>query len=81
MPHKIHLNGIQLTPLIKQDKLYVRYRQNAVCDSCFFVIASSFLFFLTLGLQLAVGFAGLCSRAVRLTGRRLKAFEGVNTIF
>lgn len=26
MPHKIHLNGIQLPPLIKQDKLYVRYR-------------------------------------------------------
>jgi len=29
----------------------------------------------------AAGFSGLCSRAVRLTGRRLKAFEGVNTIF
>lgn len=34
-----------------------------------------------LGSQPAVGFAGLCSRAVHQTGRRLKAFEGVNTIF
>lgn len=78
MPHKSHLNGIQLTPLIKQDQLYVQYRQNAVCNSCLFFFVFCFL---TLGLQLAVGFAGLCSRAVRLTGRRLKAFEGVNTIF
>lgn len=33
------------------------------------------------GSQPAVGFAGLCDRAVHRTGRRLKAFEGVNTIF
>lgn len=33
------------------------------------------------GSQPAVGLAGLCYRAVHQTGRRLKAFEGVNTIF